>query len=153
MGLDMMLYAREKGVKRDDAEKIGYWRKFNALHSYIVTEIGKNPESNCEYIEMLESDIDTLLEKLGRIKEILDGAPKLKFETNEWNGQEYSTWDYDKKTQNAVAKILAPQDGFFWGSTDINSFYYDNILSSIKIFIEAKRRAQAGQTIEYSSWW
>ena len=147
MGLDMMLYASKGGVRRGDAEEIGYWRKFNALHNYIVTEIGKNPNSNCEYIEMLESDIDTLLEKLNKVKEILDGAPKVNF------SKEYSTWSYDKETQDAVAEILAPQAGFFWGDTNINSYYYDNILSSIKIFTEAKRRAQAGQIVEYSSWW
>lgn len=47
MGLDMTLYKTKKGnkPKANDLE-IAYWRKFNALHNYFVTNF-QNGEDNC----------------------------------------------------------------------------------------------------------
>lgn len=83
-------------------EQVAYWRKFNALHQWFVT----NVQLGIDKCDLYELDKDVLFELL----EILEDVYHLK--------------DSSK---------LPPTQGFFWGSTAIDEYYWRDVESSIQI--------------------
>lgn len=111
MGLDMYFEkqriqyldeSRKKAVIDD--EEAGYFRKFNALHNWIVTHCGNNVDD--QYPIKLE---------FVKLKELLNILELI-----------------DEKTGNAKT-LLPTQSGFFFGSTEYDDYYYDNIEVAILI--------------------
>lgn len=143
MGLDMYLIAssysssvRKGGVKfpkeleqfKEDFNycrkeySIGYWRKFNALHSFIVNEFADG-EDNCQRIYLNDEDIEKILNVLKEVKESFKDAKIIKQEDN------YIVYE------NPTAKELLPtQEGFFFGSTEYDNYYLEDIDYSINLF-------------------
>ena len=76
MGLDMWLYKRghtvhdEKTGKTyvEDPEEIGYWRKFNELHAYILELTNSPADTNCEPVDLSKSDVETILDTLNQVR-------------------------------------------------------------------------------------
>lgn len=143
MGLDMYLIAssysnsvRKGGVnfpkeleqfKEDfnyctNEYSIGYWRKFNALHSFIVNEFADG-EDNCQRIYLNEESIQKILKVLKEVKESFKDAKIIKQEND------YIVYD------NPMAKELLPtQEGFFFGSTEYDNYYLEDVDYSINLF-------------------
>ena len=147
MGLDMYMY-RKLYVKNWELEKedryevtvtrngkvledwsnptyiekeVGYWRKFNALHGYIVDEFAGGLD-NCEQIYLSKEDLQKILDTLIEV---------------------YETKDATK---------LPPTEGFFFGSTDVDEYYWDDVKQSIEAF---KTYAADDEWVDYfytASW-
>lgn len=83
--------------------EIGYWRKFNALHSYIVNSFADGVDE-CQDIVLWEQDIKRILETLKSL------------------------------TPENASVVMPPKDGFFFGSTDIDEWYWRDVGYSIKVF-------------------
>ena len=135
MGLDMYLYATKyesrsnwrnderkgfypeelKSLEEDIWERnflskhikhqIGYWRKFNALHNYIVKNFADGVD-DCREIYLYKEDIEKVLQVLKDAKNNKEKAPEL----------------------------LPTQSGFFFGSTDYDEYYWDDVKYSIELF-------------------
>lgn len=93
-------------------EQVAYWRKFNALHNWIV--------QNCA------DGIDELQEiyiGLGNMEELLETMKNLiKYKT-------------DTEKGNKMAEELFPStEGFFFGSTEYDINYWMELEESINIF-------------------
>ena len=81
--------------------KVAYWRKANAIHRWFVDNV-QNGEDECSYDnEVSLSKMEELLETAKRVKETKG--------TNE----------------------LAPVGGFFFGSTKVDEFYWEDIDQTI----------------------
>lgn len=130
MGLDMYLYTRHKVSFSDFSidrsfsdtheEQIGYWRKFNALHNYIVKEFA-NGEDVCQEIELDEDGILQILEVLKQV-------------TN----------------NKTLAKELLPTgSGFFFGSLEYDKWYFEKVEYSISVFEKAFNFIK-GKTLDYN---
>lgn len=169
MGLDMYLYARgsiniDTGERLKD-EKLAYWRKFNALHALFLEVAGADPESNCEEINLTEENLATILDTLQQVKLILDKAPKyIEKETedevvfqpiivNDILLYEGDNFIFDETTDELVQELLPPRSGFFWGGTNIDSWYYDDIARAIPDIQNALDLAKQGERIYYYCWW
>jgi CRISPR/Cas system-associated protein endoribonuclease Cas2 len=79
-------------------EKVGYWRKANAIHNWFVENV-QNGIDNCEYYEVQKDKLEELLKICKSIKE-----------------------------NNEIANQLLPtQSGFFFGSTEYGEWYFEDI--------------------------
>ena len=90
-----------KSVQTETSYQIGYFRKFNALHSYIVEKFA-NGIDNCQDIYLYKEDVE-------QIKKVLDDV-------------------LNAHQQVEKAKELLPtQSGFFFGGTDYDEFYFEDV--------------------------
>ena len=140
MGLDMMLVKRKKDLKKENKEvewnetsEIAYWRKANQVHKWFVDNV-QNGVDDCGYyevtIEKLQELVDICREILREVK-LIDGKVLLRdYYTNESGKtehiKEYGIGKVIDKPE--ICKELLPtQDGFFFGDTNYNEYYYEDI--------------------------
>lgn len=120
-------YAKEFAfVARKTSYEIAYWRKANAIHKYFVDLSGR--DDDCRPIQISVSDLVKLVELC---KEVL-------------------------KNKNKASEILPTQDGFFFGSTEYDDMYFDDIEETIKMLepaILAMKELGAEWHLEYEASW
>ena len=83
---------------------VAYWRKANAIHQWFV--------NNCQGGKDECQDTYVSREKL---QELLDLCKTV------------------GKSKKKAAELLAPQGGFFFGSTDIDQYYFQDLKDTIEI--------------------
>ena len=88
-------------------EEVGYWRKANAIHKWFVDNV-QGGEDNCREYYV---GIDTL-------KELLEICKKI-----------------DEHPSDAP-ELLPTQEGFFFGGTSYDEWYFENIKNTIKMLEE-----------------
>ena len=89
-----------KSVQTETSYQIGYFRKFNALHSYIVKTFA-NGIDNCQDIILYKEDVE-------QIKKVLDDV-------------------LEANTEEKAKELLPTQSGFFFGGTDYDEFYFEDV--------------------------
>jgi hypothetical protein len=87
---------------------VAYWRKANSIHQWFVTNVQDNSD-NCGKFYVEREALNALVRDC---KEVIS-------ERNKGN---------DQKVAMAT---LPPQPGFFFGSTDIDEDYYEDIENTI----------------------
>lgn len=97
-------------VSRTTDYKVGYWRKANAIHSWFLENCAAkdpfdNPIDDCRPIEI---PLEKLEELLDTCKEVLED-------------------------HSLAKKLLPTEDGFFFGSTEYDEYYFNNIKDTIDI--------------------
>lgn len=95
-------------------EEVAYWRKFNALHGYIV-ENHAGGVDECQDIRLELSDLELILETL---KEVIKSKPN----------------EDGVVTEGAPnpEDLLPPTEGFFFGSNEVDEYYYEEVESTIE---------------------
>ena len=91
-------------------ELFGEFRKFNALHAYVVDNFGGGKDE-CQIIYL---DIDNLIqihEMLSLVKESLSIGDKV-----------------------IASQTLPPSEGFFFGSTEIDEWYEQDVNKAVEVF-------------------
>ena len=84
--------------------QIGYFRKFNALHNYIVNNLADGIDK-CQEIEITKDNLYTLLDKLIRV-------------------------DNNKGLAHSE---LPAADGFFFGNTCYDDWYFSDVKDAIEM--------------------
>lgn len=116
-------------------EEVAYWRKFNALHNWFVQNT-QDGEDNCQESYISDEKMQELLDTLKSVKSILDNAPKKKVEVQVgWsNGEkmmeEIDVFDIDEEV---LEDLFPTTSGFFFGGTEYDTYYQENIEETIKI--------------------
>lgn len=141
MGLDMYLIKRKKSKKIDnlwDFDKdLMYWRKANQIHRYFCT-YGEEIEKDISY-KISKEILEKLLEKCNNIMDIvITEEGKIK------NGETLKNGEWEPILQDGItivnkdeiAEILPTQDGFFFGSTEYDQWYLDDIRNTKKVLEE-----------------
>lgn len=82
-------------------KQVAYWRKFNALHQWFVTNV-QNGIDRCELHELDQY-------ALRKCHDVLEEAF---YKENHY--------------------ILPPTQGFFWGSTEVDDYYWNNVEEAIQ---------------------
>ena len=82
-----------------------YWRKANAIHWWFVDNIQDGVDNCAEYYV----DIKYLTELRNLCKKVLEDPEK-------------------------VMELLPPKSGFFFGSTDIDEFFIDDLTTTVERF-------------------
>lgn len=109
-------------------EEVVYWRKANAIHSYMVKNLQGNEDDcgmyilNKEFLEQFKEDLEGVL------------SHKLYYKD-----------------------VLPTQSGFFFGSTEYDEYYYDNLRYSyeevLKLLNDYDKDIEEGYIYYYSSSW
>ena len=145
MGLDMYLNAKRYLWHTEDnlAEKIGesfpelggarikaitaeamYWRKSNAIHKWFVDNV-QNGEDDCGDYEVSR---EQLMELLAVIETVLND-------------------------RSQAAELLPPQAGFFFGNTDMDQWYWEDLESTKERLEKLLAQEMPGWWFEYHSSW
>jgi len=95
-------------------EQVAYWRKANAIHMWFVNNC-QNGKDECQEAYVDPAKLEKLLETC---KEVVAGSTLVD--------------GVIKNTEVAESK-LPVEKGFFFGNTDYNKWYLDDIIDTIKI--------------------
>jgi len=148
------------------AKCVGYWRKANAIHGWFVRELA-NGVDECQRIRVDKDDLiklrDLCVNALANRSEAvpndettrvinLDESNTADIPTmilNEWKEQQA------KKYNNAITldDPLAPTEGFFFGSTEKDEWYYKDLEYTVETINSIL--ANADQELDYyyqASW-
>jgi hypothetical protein len=102
-----------------------YWRKANAIHQWFVSNLSEGVD-NCELRYVSRE----------QLTELLDECKKVKV-----GGKE------------VAEDALPPQDGFFFGSSEIDESYWEDIDNTIEQLERVLSSVPAGWDFEYQASW
>jgi hypothetical protein len=142
MGLDMNLYAkktcwglRDENVSLDPwvgkfkkvatTYEVAYWRKANHIHSWFVKYV-QDGKDDCGEYYVSKAQLTDLMETVRRVVE----------------------------SPTEAKDLLPTQSGFFFGSTDYDDYYFDELrstMSMLRVVIDLIDKH--GIEIYYSSSW
>ena len=133
-------------------EDAGYWRKANAIHQWFVDNV-QDGEDDCKEYYVSEEKLRKLLDTVKKVlaaSELVDG--------NVHNGTIYQDGKATPviergkiiKDPTVAQELLPTSDGFFFGGTDYDQYYFDDLESTRKILEEVLE--QGGDIYYQASW-
>lgn len=131
---------------------VGYWRKSNQIHKFFVDNVQDGVDDCKEYYvspEHMQKLYDLCIEV--KEKAILVDA-NIQNGTILKNSKATPIIEKGKVISNAeeIAELLPTESGFFFGSTDYNEYYMNDIEETIKIL---KPLLDCKDDIYYRSSW
>lgn len=168
MYLSRKVYIREKerlglkkaGIKNINPEKVnyiieeaGYWRKANAIHQWFVDNV-QDGNDDCKDYEVYSDKMEELVEtckKVIKASKLVKG--KILMSTTYTQGKETKNFEDGLVIKDPkVAKELLPcQEGFFFGGTDYDEYYLNDLKYTIEVLEKALKDTSADY--EYHSSW
>ena len=134
-------------------EDAGYWRKANAIHAWFVEHV-QDGVDDCGYYLVIDEQLQELLDTVNTILKASElVAGKVHVGTS-YKGDEVIEHFEDGEivSSPAVAQELLPtQSGFFFGSTDYDKYYIQD-LKDTKDILEAALADKHGEYFYHSSW-
>lgn len=109
-------------INQVEAE-VGYWRKANAIHAWFVKNV-QDGVDECQETWLQRSDLQKLLDAVNAVIE----------------------------NPNLAGEILPPQAGFFFGSTDIDDYYLDDLKYTKDLLERALALDEAWDLYYRASW-
>lgn len=101
-----------------------YWRKANAIHKWFVDRV-QGGEDNCSEYEVTLEQLEQLL---AVIEEVLDNPDR-------------------------AGELLPPQEGFFFGSRDMDDWYWEDLKQTQSKLQELFTRSWSGWDFYYRASW
>lgn len=138
-------------------EEIGYWRKANQIHNWFVEHV-QDGEDDCKYHKEVTKEV---LEKLLAIcQQVLDSCEMVE-------GQVCTGYTFKNekmipiirsgkciKDPSVAMELLPTTSGFFFGGTDYDEWYVEDIKNTIEICKNALETTDfETQQISYRSSW
>ena len=108
------------------SEDIMYWRKFNALHNWIVTNCA-NGTDECQSIDISKDD---LIELYNTLKEV-------------------------NVNKDKAEELLPTTSGFFFGGTDYDEYYFDEVkrtIEELRPYIQDMEKEDNSYFVYQASW-
>ncbi len=134
---------------------VGYWRKANAIHKWFVSNVQENVDDCGNYpvsrekLEKLRSDCLLVLNSV----ELVDS--KIKNGTTyhaDGRVEEHYEDGQVVAQKNIAENILPTQSGFFFGGTDYDSYYIQDLKDTVNI-IDLVLKMSGEWDFEYHSSW
>ena len=92
------------------SENVGYWRKANQIHNWFVYNV-QNGEDDCREYMVSRQDFENLLETINLVLNA-KGTPE---------------------ESSLIKEHLSPTEGFFFGSTQIDEWYWEDLETTKQI--------------------
>ena len=146
------------GVKQERVseivERIAYWRKANAIHNWFINNCSENGEDNCQEIYVNREKLEELLKTVNLVlksSKLVKG--RVYNGTRHENGKTIKIYeDGLVMDKTEIAKELLPtQEGFFFGDTDYDEYYYRDLLDT-KEMLEKILKEVDGDFYYQASW-
>lgn len=156
MGLDMYLSKKRRGTK--EVEEIAYWRKANHIHQWFVENV-QGGEDDCQEYRVSREQLQALLETVNTVLQASVLVPGKV--TNGYSismaGSKYVETpileDGKRIADPSVAQALLPtQEGFFFGGTDYDEYYYADLEHTRDALTAALAQQDDGGFCYQSSW-
>lgn len=161
MGLDMYLGARNQ---TGEHQELGYWRKANAVHGWFVRECAYGVDEcqeifvSREHLLKLRSDCNNAL--ANRENAVPNNEDNVIIKQPVGSGQDLAQFIIDnmKKEQEKIGATLVSDDplqptaGFFFGSTEKDEWYYNDLLETLDIIDRALALDDGWEIIYQASW-
>lgn len=136
--------------------EMGYWRKANAIHKWFVDNV-QNGVDDCGTYEVTKEQLEDLLDTC---KEVITES----LIVNGWvkNGEIFANgiWCPIFEEGNVIVnpkvahELLPTQSGFFFGSTDYDEWYMEDLKDTVEILTQTLEETNfETQMIVYSSSW
>lgn len=107
---------------------VAYWRKSNQIHAWFDRLSMANHEKHLENCEDLGVQLDDLKQLVSTCQEVLD--------------------DHDK-----AGELLPTEGGFFYGSTEYNDCYFNNLKQTVRMLQPFIDIADDRWVFSYHGWW
>ena len=104
--------------------EVAYWRKANAIHNWFV----KNVQDGKDECEKFDVSIEQLQSLVSACKSVL-------------------------ARHSLAEKLLPPTSGFFFGNTDIDDWYFEDLQKTINMLMPVIEADMTGWDIQYRSSW
>jgi len=114
----------DTGLKSKDGTEVIYWRKANAIHQWFVSNV-QDGSDDCEEYEVT---LEQLIELKDLCEEILEN-------------------------EELAEELLPTQSGFFFGSTDYDEWYFENISKTHECLIDLLSSYDEDEVFVYWSSW
>lgn len=141
-------------------EEVGYWRKANAIHKWFVDHC-QDGRDECQEAYVDQSQLQELLDTCILVRDnsrLEDGLVKNGYTFTEDMKKKW----FEEKGQvivdsSVAAELLPSQEGFFFGGTDYDQYYMDDINNTIeilqKIFKDVDEQGNLTGDYYYQSSW
>ena len=110
---------------RKETSEVAYWRKANAIHGWIISTT--NSVDDCTPIHLTKMDIVQLRDDCQKV--------------------------VDEGTEETAWQLLPPTSGFFFGSTEINDWYWQDIKDTLTKLNDIIENSSDDQEFEYQASW
>lgn len=140
----------------DLVKEVGYWRKANQVHKWMVDKV-QNGVDDCDLYEVKKEDLERLLwicESIVENCKLIEGKVVNGYTFE--NGMKVPIIEDGKVMTNIdVAKNLLPtSSGFFFGGTDYDEYYMSDITNTIEIIKRVLKETNFDEEyIAYESSW
>lgn len=137
-------------------EEVGYWRKANAIHKWFVENV-QDDVDDCDRYEVSKEQLEELLETCIKVR---DGLKLVKGLVE--NGRTYENGQWKPIIEEGeyiedptIAEELLPtQSGFFFGSTNYDQWYMQDITATIEILTNVLETTDFDrEMVVYTSSW
>ena len=134
-------------------EEAGCWRKANAIHNWFVQNV-QDGNDNCKEYYVSKESMQKLLDTVNRV---LDASELVEGEINNGyrikDGMREPIVEKGKyiKDSTVARELLPTTEGFFFGSTDYDEYYYQDLIDTKRILEEALKEEE-GDYEYHSSW-
>jgi hypothetical protein len=113
-------------------KNVGYWRKANAIHGWFVDNVADGVD-NCQELHVGKEQLESL--RSDCIKALAN--PDRKYEITS-NKVFYLLCDYlnsldQELTPDTYENPVKPTDGFFFGDSDLDDYYYEQLEYTIDL--------------------
>jgi hypothetical protein len=113
----------EDGYPDVEVEEVWVGRKENHIQHYVDTEVGE--VDNCDYLPLTKEDVERLVDRLRRVNE----------------------------DHSLAAQLLPTQDGFFFGGTEYDEWYFEDVKSELDAFTQILKDWDDDAVYAYWAWW
>ena len=138
-------------------EEVGYWRKANQIHNWFVKNI-QDGVDDCNYHrEVTEEDLNELLDICKRVLascEMVDGKVRNGYTYEDERMVPIIEEGQYVKDSSVAEELLPSTSGFFFGSTDYDKWYVQDIENTINIITKVLETTDFDTQMVYyvSSW-
>ena len=101
-----------------------YWRKVNSIHHWFVANVQEGVD-DCSSYEVSRNDLLSLQES---VEQVINN-PEL------------------------ASEVLPTSSGFFFGSTDYDEWYFDDLKITLKNLKDVLDKYDDEDIYHYSAWW
>lgn len=139
-------------------EDVGYWRKANAIHAWFVDNV-QDGEDDCEPHEVSKEQLmklylicKTIITESELAPHEIATGERFNDETGEW--EKIYVDGYIITNPELAAKLLPTQRGFFFGSTDYDEYYMEDVKYTFELLPKIISETDFDkQVISYRSSW